>query len=57
MFRVVFASLITCITDVYIFLESLKKRTATATGTATLHVHHALVHFFVVTAGLRRENA
>jgi len=34
MFRVVIASLITCITDVYIFLESLNKRTATATGTA-----------------------
>ena len=44
---------------IHIFRE-FKQEDSDSNGngkTATLHVHHALVHFFVVTAGLRRENA
>ena len=47
-FRLVTASLITCITDIYILLESLNKQDGDSNGngkTETLHVHHTLCTF------------
>ena len=39
--------------------ENVKKAIGSVSKTTTLHVHHAFlfVHFFAVTARLRRENA
>ena len=48
-FRLVTASLILCITDVYILLESLNKHDSDSNGngkTATLYVNQALCTFF-----------
>ena len=53
MFRVVIASLITCITDVYIFLESLKKRTATATGTAKRQLCTCITPLYISLSSLQ----
>ena len=53
MFRVVIASLITCITDIYIFLESLNKRTATATGTAKRQLCTCITPLYISLSSLQ----
>ena len=53
MFRVVIASLITCITDIYIFLESLNKRTATSTGTAKRQLCTCITPLYISLSSLQ----